>query len=881
MQLTAGFRLGAYDIVAPLGAGGMGAVYRAHDARLDRDVAIKVLADSLARDESALARFEREAMSVAKLSHPKILAIFEFGEHAGTAFVVMELVDGETLRKRLEQGPIPPRKAVAFALQIAAGLGAAHARGIVHRDLKPENVMITRDDRVKILDFGLAKSAATQGDVSSAATHLAGTTPGTVLGTFAYMAPEQVRGMAVDHRTDIFAFGAVLHEMLSGERAFPGETAADTMTAILTKDPVDFDPATLAISPGLERTVRRCLEKSPDLRFQSASDLAFALETLTTSGSARSGAAEAITTAAAAAPARPARSPILPWAVAGVMTVIAAAGWYGRGATTPSSPRFEAFTRITELAGEETAPALSPDGTTIAYAVRIDDSWDIYTQRVGGRNATPILNDPRRNESGPAFSPDGAWIAFHESDSDGGIFVAGATGESVRRLTELGFHPAWSPDGTRIAFTTEEIFDPSSRSGEAALCVVDAAGGRPRRVVPGDAAQPSWSPSGDRFVYWNNTGGQRDLFTVPADGGERVALTDDAAIDWSPVWSPDGRAVYFASDRGGAMNLWRIAVDPGTGRALGAPEAVTMGAQATAGLPSFSKDGRRLAFRSRVGSVNPFEIPFDPVTLKAGEPRLLDARTNVRIPSGVSPDGSLVAFFSIGDRQEDIFIGPPGGSMRRVLDDAARDRSPVFTPDGRALVFYSNRTGQWQAWTIALDGSGLRQLTDMPEGVVYPFVSPGGDRLVFTASAARKVFEMPLSPGAQASEVPGAQVGDALLTPFSWSPDGLRLAGALNASSGAPIGVAAYDLATKATTRLSTDAIYGVHWLPDSRRVVYFTDGGWQLVVLDTVARVRTPVAVRLPAPQTNDVFAISADGRHIYYAGARAEADIWILERK
>ena len=190
-----------------------------------------------------------------------------------------------------------------------------------------------------------------------------------------------------------------------------------------------------------------------------------------------------------------------------------------------------------------------------------------------------------------------------------------------------------------------------------------------------------------------------------------MPLTNDAAIDWSPAWSPDGRRIYFSSDRGGAMNLWRIDVDPAAGQATGSPEAVTIGVQASAGLPSFSKDGTRLAFRSRVGSVNPVEIPFDPVTLQAGEPRLIDSRSNIRVPSGVSPDGSLIAYFSIGDRQEDLFVGPPRGSMRRVIDDAPRDRAPVFTPDGKSLVFYSNRSGTWQAWMVGLDGSGLRQLS--------------------------------------------------------------------------------------------------------------------------------------------------------------------------
>jgi Tol biopolymer transport system component/serine/threonine protein kinase len=857
----------------------MGAVYRARDARLDREVAIKVLADSLIKDEAAIARFEREAVSVAKLSHPNILSIFEFGHDAGTAFVVMELVDGETLRARLEQGPISVRKALAYALQIAKGLGAAHARGIVHRDLKPENVMITRDDQVKILDFGLAKTTSSA-DSSQLQTQLADTTPGTVLGTFGYMAPEQVRGLPVDNRVDTFALGAVLYEMLSGQRAFRGETAADTMTAILTREPADLDLDKLAIPPAVDRIVRRALEKNADLRFQSANDLAFALENVSTASGTASGSSISAIPVIAPARARGARSSVLPWMVAGLAVVAAAVGWWPRGSTSSSAPPFDTFTRITELAGEETAPALSPDGTTVAYAARVNDSWDIFTQRVGGRNATAILNDPQRNETSPAFSPDGASIAFHESDVDGGIFIAGATGESVRRLTDFGFHPAWSPDGKRIAFTTEEIFDPSGRQGEAGLYVVDVAGGTPRKIVDGDAAQPSWSPSGDRIVYWSNTEGQRDLFTVAAAAGKRVALTNDSAIDWSPVWSPDGQYIYFSSDRGGAMNLWRMPVDATTGKSVGAPEPVTMGAGATAALPSFSKDGKRIAFRSRIGSINPFDIPFDPVTLKAGEPRLLDSRTNIRVPSGVSPDGSLIAYFSIGERQEDLFVGPPNGPMRRVIDDAPRDRAPVFTPDGKSLFFYSNRSGQWQPWTVSLDGSGLRQLGQAPEGSVYPVVSPRGDRIVFQAGNVRRVYQMALSSG-QASPLDGLELGRDVLLPFSWSPDGARLTGSLTSPSGTPSGVGVYDFATKTATKVSADTTYGVVWLADSRRVVYFTNGGWQLVVVDTVTKARTVVSLRLPAPSTIDVFTISPDNRHIYYGGARAEADIWLLERK
>jgi Tol biopolymer transport system component len=869
MALAPGTRLGSYQIVAPLGAGGMGEVYRARDPRLAREVAIKVLAADLAGDPAALARFEREAMSVAKLSHPNILSIFEFAHEGSIAFVVTELVDGESLRDRLHAGPLPARKAITYALQIARGIGAAHSRGIVHRDLKPENVMITRDDQVKILDFGIAKSIDMDADAVTQTGHA--TSVGTVLGTFSYMAPEQLRGLAIDHRVDLFAFGAVLHEMLSGNRAFTGQTTADTISAILTKDPPDLDT-----TPALERIVRRCLEKSPDVRFQSATDLAFALETFSVSS----------TGSAVAAQSDPVRRDAAlrwPWAVAVIVLLAAAASWFMRQAPRSSGSRWDQFTRITEAAGEETSPALSPDGTTVAYSMRVNGSWDIYAQRVGGRNATPIVNDPQRDERGAAYSPDGSLIAFHESSAVGGIFVAGATGESVRRLTDVGFEPAWSPDGTRIAFATEETFDPATRQSVSALMIIDVGGGAPRTVVDSDAMQPSWSPSGERIAYWSNTAGQRDIYTVAASGGARVPVTQDAALDWSPVWSPDGAFIYFSSDRGGVMNLWRIAVDQSSGQTTGVPESVTAGVQASAAVPRFSKDGSRLVFRSQVRSINPVAIPFDPMTTRAGTPSMLDTQNNIRVPSDLSADGKQIAYFSIGERQEDLFIGSPAGVMRRITDDPWRDRAPMFTPDGRSLVFFSNRDGDWAVWMVRTDGAGLHKVAGHSGGAIYPVVSPKGDLIVFTGSSAHGTFSVPLmsSGGASPVDVPGSMVGDKYFYATAWSPDGTRLAGYLTSDAGRPLGAAVHDMSTHKTTTLADDPTDAVRWLADNRRVVYFTNKRWDLVVFDTVTRTRTVVDVRLPAPSTDDMFAISPDNRTIYYGAVRSDADIWIAERK
>lgn len=882
MAIAAGVRLGQYEILGPLGAGGMGEVYRALDPRLDRVVAVKVLSTLLAGDPAALARFEREALSIARLSHPNVVSIFQFGRQDDIAFVVTELVDGVTLRARLADGALPPRKAVGYALQIARGIAAAHGRSIVHRDLKPENVMVTRDDQVKILDFGLAKSLEIN-DTDATVGGAPATSAGMVLGTIGYMAPEQVRGQSVDHRADLFAFGALLYEMLSGARAFTAETPADTLTAILSRDPPELEPAIVALTPGLDRIIRRCLEKNVELRFQSANDLAFALETLSTISTSSSSSAVVASVATAQTPQR--RSVAwLPWSVAALALVAAGAAWLSRPAVEESGGRWSSLTRITESAGEETSPSLSPDGGTVAYAARVGGSWGIYAQRVGGRNATAIVDDPQRHEGGPAYSPDGGSIAFHEGDDGGGVFIAGATGESVRRLTDFGFEPAWSPDGAQIAFTTEEIIDPASRQGDSFLHVVPAAGGTPRKIVEVDAAQAAWSPSGERIVYWGTTGGQRDIYTVAAAGGAPVAVTADAAVDWSPVWSPDGGFIYFASDRGGAMNLWRIRVDQSSGRVDGTPEPVTLGAQATSGLPRFSKDGARLAFRSRVGSINPVAIPFDPAAATAGAPVLLDTQNNIRIPSDVSPDGRLIAYFNIGERQEDLFIGAPDGAPRRITDDAARDRAAMFTPDGRSLVFYSNRDGNWAAWMIGVDGGGLRKLAGPASGVLYPQVSPKGDTLIFSpVSSSLGMFTFPLASGSDAPPVPlpGATVEGTSFFQAVWSPDGARLAGALRAESGRLSGVGVYDVATKSMRVVSADGTAAARWLSDSRRVLYFTKQGAELVVLDTVAGTRTVVSARLPGLATDEVFGISPDNRTIYYGASRAEADIWILERK
>ena len=412
MGLAAGTHLGPYEIVAPLGAGGMGEVYRARDARLGRDVAIKVLPDDVAGDPRALARFESEARAVAALSHPNILALFDVGEAEGVHYAVTELLEGETLREALREGPLPPRKSVDFGAQIADGLAAAHAKGIVHRDLKPENLFVIRDGRVKILDFGLARRLAIPSSVeTSSPTEARATTPGEVLGTVGYLAPEQVRGLPADARTDIFAFGCVLSEMLSGTRAFKRETAAETMTAVLREE-----PPPLSVSPELSAIVFRCLEKKPEARFQSAQDLAFALRSLT-SAPGPPPARVPVTTR------RPALSWLIPGAVAFVLVAVFI-GWYrGRG---PSAPPGTALNpkRILVLPFENVTGdgSLDPVGRMaadwISQGLLQTGNVEVVTLGVGpGAGGAKIHEDPKAlaasNRAGTVIS--GAYYA-HGAD---------------------------------------------------------------------------------------------------------------------------------------------------------------------------------------------------------------------------------------------------------------------------------------------------------------------------------------------------------------------------------------------------------------------------------------------------------------------------------
>ncbi|MDQ2980686.1 MAG: protein kinase, partial [Acidobacteriota bacterium] len=647
MTLSAGTRLGPYEILAPIGAGGMGEVYRARDERLKRDVAIKVLPVSFSADPDRLRRFEQEAQAAGALNHPNITIVYDIGTHESAPYVVQELLEGETLRMELAGGRFSPRKAIDHALQITQGLAAAHDKGIVHRDLKPENLFVTKDGRVKILDFGLAK--LTQVGQSGAATNLPtvtpGTEPGVVMGTLGYMSPEQVKGRPADARSDIFSFGAIFYEMLSGKRAFHADSAGETMAAILREEPPDLSVTNENISPGLERILRHCLEKNAERRFQSSSDIAFALEAL--SGlPAASGAARV---PAAGRPRRVRAGMALAAGVALLAAGLVAGSWFAGG----RSRSFPTYQRLTYRHGFISNARFAPDGQTILYSA----DWDgtpsrIFSTRPGGRESTAL---PLPSASLLAVSSRGEMAILLEPKIDYNLYFRRGTlalvplsGGSPREVLREVRSADWGPDGKDLAVV---------RQAEARQRL-EYPPGRLVYESPAWIASPRVSPHGDRIAFYEGLPFKGYSLSV-VDSQSRKAVLGPVRPDfWASAWSPDGEEIWFPESISGTGVETPIMAADLSGR-----QRLLERGPLTTDLNDVSRDGRALL---TLFDWKEWTRGF--LSGEKTESRLV-SRTDLRLVD-LSEDGKLLVL-------RDVLQGIQGAWIAR-----ADDSPPVRLGDG-------------------------------------------------------------------------------------------------------------------------------------------------------------------------------------------------------
>jgi serine/threonine protein kinase len=858
----------------------MGEVYAAEDLTLGRTVAVKVLPSGLEAQPAEIERFAREAKSIAALNHRAIVTLYSFEEAGGRHFITMELVDGQSLATRIPSTGLPFPEVLRLGTEMADAIAAAHERGIIHRDLKPANVLLRSDGQVKILDFGLAKLRQSEADAADLPTQ-ALTGEGKIVGTVAYMSPEQAEGRPVDHRSDIFSLGILLYELATGQRPFQGDTSMSVLSAVLKDQPRPASQVNSQVPAAFARVLKTCLQKDAERRYQSAKDLRNELQTLQEELDSGE-----LSRPMASPTAVSGRSPrwLLPVAGLGVIAAAAAAAVIFRPGATESAPvpLFLQHTRLTSASGFESDPALSPDGKWLLYVSSAAGNADIYMQSVSGQTAINLTQNSPVADDEPAFAPDGERIAFRSSRDGGGLFVMGKTGEAPRRVGPEGRTPAWSPDGQRLAYSTAATAIPTSRGLLGALRVVHVETGDVTELTTVDALGPAWSPNGRFIAFWgmgrtpdgDAFSSQRDIWMIPSSGGSPWKITDDAHVDWNPTWTPDGAFIFFGSNRGGSMNLWRIAVDPNTGRANGEPQAITTPA-AWMGLAQLSRTGDSLVYESRETTSNIYRASLDVTRGAIGTPEPVTSGSRTFRFADPSPDGQFLALGTSYLQQEDIFISRADGSeLRQLTTDAFNDRWPEWSPAGDVIAFYSDRSGKYEIWTTTMSGQ-LRQVTDAAEhSALYPRWSPSGARMTFSdisVSPAVVIFDpsRPWKDQTPDTLPPPAGPRSFLGTVPVWSPDETQLAGSVDGV------VMTYDIRTRRYRGIPGD-VRGVvrAWLKDGRLLVGAI-GSLRLVDPVTGAsRLVTSPAFGTLSP-TDIKF--SRDERSVYLTLAVNESDIWL----
>jgi serine/threonine protein kinase len=786
MPISAGTRLGPYEILASLGAGGMGEVYKARDTRLERLVAIKVLRADKVADPARKQRFIQEARAASALNHPNIITIHDISSEGNNDFLVMEYVSGKTLEQLVPRKGLRLSDTLKYAVQIADALAAAHAVGIVHRDVKPSNIMVTDHSRVKVLDFGLAKltEPVEIGPDQPTRTVLARTEEGTVVGSAPYMSPEQAQGKPVDARSDIFSFGAVLYEMVTGQKAFRGDTRASVMASILKDEPKPAQELAEALPRELERIILRCLRKDLDRRSQSMAEIKLALEEL--KEESESG------TLPAASPAFPRRSirAYVILSIAAVAFVLAGIWGFSR-ARREAAPALYRLRQMTRDEGISESSALSPDGRLLAYSSDRGggNNLDIWVQQVAGGDAIRLTRHPAADIR-PHFSPDGSQIVFQRVGD--GLYVIPSLSGNERLLVKGGLWPVWSPDGKFIAYFTGE----GGRRGGYGLYIMPATGGAPHKVETDLATYccPLWSPDGKRLLVMGSLTGTgydpRDWFIVPVEGGKavkipvrtllpRAGITDFAQpmawlgnrdlLIFSATQASTGSNTGFGGQRG--YNIWQVSIEPATGAFRTSPHRLTAGSGEFAGAASL--DGR-IPFSTGIGGMTIYSLPLD-------------------------------------FRQ-----GKVTGEPVRVGRAGVSEIYPTVTADGRKMVFVSDRAGANDIWMKDLVTGEETVLIGTPENAFRGLISPDGTQVAFQSyrNGRRTNFVWPLPAG------PERTLCDGCRSMLNWTSDGKSVI----MSEREPESLVAVDVGSGRRMLVASHPKYAIHdgcLSPDMRWVAF------------------------------------------------------------
>ena len=927
-ELKAGQTVSAYEIISFISRGGMGDVYLAQDRRLNRKVALKLLPASFTRDHERLRRFEQEARAASALNHPNIITIFEILKTKTTHAIATEFVDGETLRQRLSHSPLTLSESLHVAIQVADALSAAHQVGIIHRDIKPENIMLRPDGYVKVLDFGLAKLSEEPPSIppDEAPTRQVRTGSGVVIGTAAYMSPEQARGKQVDVRSDIFSLGAVIYEMVTRDKPFPGETPSDVLAAVLKTDPPLLSQVAPSTPPELTRIVNKALRKDREQRYQSTKDLLIDLKSLKEEldfqsklnrsasphkteepviGAQRSlGQAEAKTSEIKTAVSTITHSvgleirrhkALTVLAAAVVMAVVAGALFLVYKFIKAGSPQTnEAVqilrnTQITFSGGLAYDPSISPDGNSVAYSSDQSGKFEIYVNQLapGGREIQ-LTSNGQQNFL-PAWSSDGQRIAYVSRGH--GIWIVPALGGVPKQLTEFGSWPAWSRDGAFIAFQSgqENALPPST------IWIVSSGGGVPKQITqPGNPlgghGTPSWAPDGARIVFAAIDYLSSALWTVGVNGNDLKRI---GSLDLRPnpdngaIYSADGRSIYFSGYAGPHTNygIVGIRVLP-NGDAVGEPKLIM-------GFPgkgirhlSITPDGKKLAYASIDILSTLTALPMSPVSNEpAGPPaQLSNDRSQRHVLPTFSPDGKKIAFgqWREGSGADVWLLDPDGKNLTQVTTDPAIDNVPNWFPEGDRLEFISNRSGQFTAWSISLASGKENLLVDLGPGVGgYARMSPDGKQIAFNSvrSGTINVWIKTIDGGE-----PKQLTFDKEMMGFPcWSPDGKTLAMEVKRGPNDYLAIVPSDGGSPVQLVSDNGLSWPHDWSHDGDKILFAgqREGVWNIYWVSRSTKEQKQLThyskfnafVRYPA--------WSPSGNQIVYEYAETTGNVWVMEMK